>query len=234
MKRHEKVAASMNKQETRIHIEIYSDVVCPWCYVGKRRLERALDQIDGAAEARIIWRPFQLNPTMPKDGIDRTAYLEAKFGSLDAFRQLEEHVLAAGASERISFALEKIARTPNTFAAHRLIWLGEREGCQDALVDALFRGYFEEGADIGSIPTLAGLAARAGLSSEVVERFLRSNEGTAEVKAEESAGHKLGIRGVPYFVVDGTYAISEAQPVDVFVSALQRVAADRAERKAGV
>jgi predicted DsbA family dithiol-disulfide isomerase len=171
---------------------------------------------------------------MPQDGMDRTAYLEAKFGSLDAFRQLEEHVLAAGASERITFAFEKIARTPNSFAAHRLIWLGEREGCQDAVVDALFRGYFEEGADIGSIATLVQLSAHAGLHREIVERFLQSDESTAEVKAEESAGHKLGIRGVPYFIVNGTYAISGAQPVDTFVSALKRVAADRAERKAGV
>lgn len=214
------------------HLDVYSDVVCPWCYVGKRRLERALTEVGGAV--RVTWRPFQLNPTMPKEGMDRTAYLEAKFGSLEAFRQLEEHVQAAGASQRITFAFEKIARTPNTFAAHRLIWLGEREGCQDAVVDALFRGYFEEGADIGSIAALVQLAEQAGLSREVVERFLQSNEGTAEVKADEAAGHKLGIRGVPYFVVDGTYAISGAQPVDIFVSALKRVAGDRAQRKAGV
>jgi predicted DsbA family dithiol-disulfide isomerase len=213
-------------------IDVYSDAVCPWCYVGKRRLERALTEFGG--DVRVTWRPFQLNPTMPKEGMDRTAYLEAKFGSLDAFRQLEEHVQAAGASERITFAFEKIARTPNTFAAHRLIWLGEREGCQDAVVDALFRGYFEEGADIGSIAVLVQLAAQVGLPDESVERFLRSDEGTAEVKAEESAGHKLGIRGVPYFVLDGTYAISGAQPADIFVSALKRVAGDRAQRKAGV
>lgn len=218
--------------EKTLKIEVYSDVVCPWCYVGKRRLERALTEFGG--DVRVTWRPFQLNPTMPKEGMDRTAYLEAKFGSLDAFRQLEEHVQAAGVSEQITFAFEKIARTPNTFAAHRLIWLGEREGCQDAVVDALFRGYFEEGADIGSSAVLVQLAAQAGLPGESVERFLRSDEGTAEVKAEESAGHKLGIRGVPYFIVEGTYAISGAQPVDIFVSALKPVAGDRAQRKAGV
>ena len=213
-------------------IDVYSDAVCPWCYVGKRRLERALTEFGG--DVRVTWRPFQLNPTMPKEGMDRTAYLEAKLGSLDAFRQLEEHVQAAGVSEQITFAFEKIARTPNTFAAHRLIWFAERERCQDAVVDALFRGYFEEGADIGSSAVLVQLAAQAGLPDESVERLLRSDEGTAEVKAEESAGHKLGIRGVPYFIVEGTYAISGAQPVDIFVSALKRVAGDRAQRKAGV
>ena len=214
--------------DSGLHIDVYSDVVCPWCYVGKRRLERALSQVGG--DITTTWRPFQLNPTMPKDGIDRTAYLEAKFGSLDAFRQLEEHVLAAGSAERIPFAFEKLARTPNTFLAHRLIWFAEREGCQDAVVDVLFRGYFEEGADIGSVATLAGLASRAGLSTEAVERFLQSDEGTAEVKTEEATGHKLGIRGVPYFIVNGTYAISGAQPSGRFVETLKQVERVLAEK----
>lgn len=216
--------------ERTLKIEVYSDVVCPWCYVGKRRLERALDQLNGNMQAHVTWKPFQLNPTMPEGGMDRTSYLEAKFGSLESFRQMEEHVLAAGASERIPFAFEKIAKTPNTFLAHRLIWYGARQDRQDAVVDSLFRGYFEEGADIGDVPTLAQLAERAGLDAE---RFLRSDEGVPEVKAEEAAGHRLGIRGVPYFIVDGTYAISGAQPVETFVSSLKRIAADRPERKAG-
>jgi predicted DsbA family dithiol-disulfide isomerase len=204
-------------------IEVYSDVVCPWCYVGKRRLERALDQLNGAAQARITWRPFQLNPTMPKDGMDRTTYLEAKFGSLDTFRKLEEHVLEAGAAERIPFAFEKVARAPNTFLAHRLIWYAEQQGRQNAVVESLFRSYFVEGADIGIPSTLVQLADRSGLSVEAVERFLQSDEGTEEVKAEQAAGHRLGIRGVPYFVLNQTSGISGAQPVDVFVSAIERV-----------
>lgn len=203
-------------------IEIYSDVVCPWCYIGKRRLERALSQLKDAVRPQIIWRPFQLNPTMPKEGMDRTTYLEAKFGSLEAFRRLEEHVLAAGAEERITFAFEKIARTPNTLLAHRLIWYAAQQGCQDAVVDSLFKGYFEEGADIGMISVLVQLAERAGLNAA---HFLQSDGGVAEVKAEESAGHKLGIRGVPYFVLNQAYGISGAQPVDVFVSAMQNALA---------
>jgi len=206
-------------------IDIYSDVVCPWCYIGKRRLERTLDQINGAAQARITWRPFQLNPTMPQEGMDRTMYLEAKFGSLDAFQRLEEQVLSSGVAEPIPFAFAKIARTPNTFLAHRLIWYAEGENCQDAVVDSLFRGYFEEGADIGMPSTLVLLAERAGLNTESVERFLQSNEGIEEVKVEESAGHKLGIRGVPYFVINQAYGISGAQPVELFVSAIQKVRA---------
>ncbi len=203
-------------------IEIYSDVVCPWCYIGKRRLERALDQLNGAATARITWRPFQLNPTMPKDGMDRTTYLAAKFGSHDAFRQMEEHVLAAGAGECIPFAFEKVARTPNTFLAHRLIWHAEQQGCQDAIMESLFRGYFTEGADIGLVPVLGQLAGRAGLDAADVESFLQREEGTTEVKVEEAAGHRIGIRGVPYFVLNGSISISGAQPPDIFVSALQQ------------
>lgn len=204
-------------------IEIYSDVVCPWCYIGKRRLERALDQLNGVAQAQITWRPFELNPTMSKEGMERTTYLESKFGSLDTFRQLEAHVLAAGAAERIPFAFEKVARTPNTFMAHRLIWYAEQQGRQDAVVESLFRGYFVEGANIGMPSTLVQLADRSGLSVEAVERFLQSDEGTEEVKAEEAAGHRLGIRGVPYFVLNQTSTISGAQQVDVFVSAIEKV-----------
>jgi len=203
-------------------IEVYSDVICPWCYVGKRRLERALTVLNGARSTQVIWRPFQLNPTMPKEGMDRMAYLEAKFGSLAAFHSMEEHVLAAGVSERIRFAFQNIARTPNTFLAHRLMWFGAREGCQDAVVESLFRGYFEEGADVGLPATLVELAERAGLDAERVRRLLAGDEGAAEVRTEERAGHQLGIRGVPYFVLNQTYGISGAQPVDVFLSALTR------------
>lgn len=208
-----------------VTIDVYSDVICPWCYVGKRRLERALARLDDV-QTHVTWRPFQLNPTMPKEGMDRTTYLEAKFGSLAAFRRLEEHILAAGLSEAIPFAFEKIVRTPNTFSAHRLIWYAGQQSCQDEVVDSLFRGYFEEGTDIGSSEALTRLAASAGLDAE---RFLRSDEGVAEVKAEEAAGHRLGIRGVPYFVFNSRYAISGAQPAEEFVAAIQKVRAQPAE-----
>src|SRR5690242_6147379 len=208
-----------------IEIEVYSDVVCPWCYVGKRRLQRAMAQLDGI-QAHVTWRPFQLNPTMRTEGMDRTAYLEAKFGSLDAFRRLEEHVLAAGTSEQIPFAFEKIMRTPNTFSAHRLIWYAQRQGHQDFVVESLFACYFIEGADIGSLSTLARLAELAGLDAE---RFLQSDEGVEEVKAEEAAGHRLGIRGVPYCLLNNTYGISGAQPVEVFVAAIEKVLAQSAD-----
>ena len=205
-----------------VTIDIYSDIVCPWCYVGKRRLERALAQLNGAVRARTTWRPFQLNPTMSSDGMDRTAYLKAKFGSLEAFGRMEEQLLAAGVEERIPFAFEKIQRTPNTFAAHRLVWYAAQQGTQDNVVEALFRAYFLEGQNIGDVTTLTHVAAEAGLDRTETEEFLESEKGVVEVKGEEAVGRRLGISGVPYFVLNGSISISGAQPPDIFVSAIQQ------------
>lgn len=217
----------MNARE--LAIQIYSDVICPWCFVGKRRLERALRQIGGALKVDVTWRPFQLNPTMPKQGMDRTVYLETKFGSLDAFKEMEKRLLEAGRAEQIPFAFEKILRTPNTFLAHRLIWYAQRQGKQDAVVEELFRAYFVGGNDIGNIQTLAKVAEQAGLEQREVECFLPSEIGMAEVKTEEATGHRMGIRGVPYFVVNDLYAISGAQRAETFLVAFQQIGADLAE-----
>ena len=205
-----------------MQVDIYSDIVCPWCYVGKRRMERALAQLDGAAQAHITWRPFQLNPTMPLDGMDRTTYLKAKFGSLEAFGRMEEQLLAAGKDEQIPFAFEKIQRTPNTFAAHRLAWYAAQQGKQDEVVEALFRAYFLEGKHIGDVKTLTHVAAESGLDRTETDTFLASEKGMVEVKAEEAVGRRLGIRGVPYFVFNGSIAISGAQTPDIFVSAIRQ------------
>ncbi len=201
-----------------MQIDIYSDIVCPWCYVGKRRLERALTSVGG--DIHVTWGPFQLNPTMPLDGMDRFAYLKAKFGSLEAFGQMKEQLLAAGEEEQIPFAFEKIQRTPNTFSAHRLVWHAAQQGKQDEVVEALFRAYFLEGKNIGDLKTLAHVAVEAGLDRTETEEFLASDKGVTEVKMEEAVGHRLGISGVPYFVINGTVAISGAQPSDIFVSAI--------------
>ncbi|MBX3301442.1 MAG: DsbA family oxidoreductase [Nitrospira sp.] len=210
--------------EQNLKIEVYSDVVCPWCYVGKRRLERALQQLGSSVKTDIQWRPFQLNPTMPQNGMDRTVYLETKFGSLAAFKEMEERLLEAGRAEQIPFSFDKIARTPNTFLAHRLIWYAGRQGKQDAVVEELFRAYFVEGNDIGNAQTLAKEAKQAGLEPKEVELFLASETGIAEVKREEAGGHQMGIRGVPYFVLNDMYAISGAQRPEAFLEVFQRIA----------
>ena len=224
----------MNGQDVALNIEIYSDVICPWCYVGKRRFERALKQWNAFVPVEISWRPFQLNPTMPKSGMDRRQYLEAKFGGPAAAQAIYSQVETAGAGEGIPFAFDRIARTPNTFNAHRLIWLAGHQGRQDELVEMLFRGYFVEGGDVGNVETLSQAAADAGLDRGTVETFLNSDEGVESVKAEEAAGHRLGIRGVPYFVFNGTSALSGAQPPEQFLAVFRQISAGLTTGKAGV
>ena len=216
-----------------MQIEIYSDVVCPWCFVGKRRLERALETAGYTQQAHIAWRPFQLNPTMPKEGMDRRVYLEAKFGGAEARRAMEERVTKAGEADGLVFAFDRIERTPNTFDAHRLIWFAGQQGCQDEVAEALFRSYFTNGREIGSLNSLTEIASDCGLSREEVERFLASDQGVQEVRTEEATGRRLGIRGVPYFVLNGSIAISGAQPSEIFVSALQQAEDSVVKRKKG-
>lgn len=222
----------MNSQDVALHIDVYSDVICPWCYVGKRRLERALQVWDGAP-VNIRWRPFQLNPTMPRDGMDRRQYLEAKFGGPEAARAIYDQVAGAGVAEGIQFAFERIVRTPNTFAAHRLIWWAGHHGKQDEMVEILFRRYFLDGGDIGDFESLSQAAADVGLDRAIVETCLTGEEGVEEVRREEALGHQLGIRGVPYFVINGTSALSGAQPPEQLVAAFRDSVAGSAMGKAG-
>ncbi|MCP9451394.1 MAG: DsbA family oxidoreductase [Nitrospira sp.] len=199
-------------------IEVYSDVICPWCYVGKRRLERVLQHLAGLVPTTVHWRPFQLNPGMPLDGMDRTAYLEAKFGSREAYRRLEEQVMAA--EEEIPFAFDRITVTPNTLLAHRLIWYAGAQGRQDAMVETLFRLYFVEGRDIGRAETLSEAAGQVGLAASEVKEFLGGSEGVDEVCRAEAVGRRLGIRAVPCFVFNGTSMLTGAQPADVLRTAI--------------
>jgi predicted DsbA family dithiol-disulfide isomerase len=181
----------MSEQDAALHIDIYSDVICPWCYVGKRRLEQALKAWDGVP-VNIRWRPFQLNPTMPRNGMDRRQYLDAKFGGSAAAQAIYDQVSRAGAEEGIPFAFERIARTPNTFAAHRLIWLAGHQGKQDEVVEMLFRQYFLEGGDIGNIETLAQAAADTGLDRATIKIFLASNGGSRSCEDRRSRWPSYG------------------------------------------
>jgi predicted DsbA family dithiol-disulfide isomerase len=216
-----------------MQIEIYSDVVCPWCFIGKRRLEQVIETAGYAEQAHIAWRPFELNPTMPKEGMDRRVHLDAKFGGAEARRAIEDRVAKAGEADGIEFAFDRIARTPNTFDAHRLIWFAGQQGCQDEVAEALFHSYFTNGREIGSLNSLAEIASDCGLSREEVERFLASDRAVQEVQTEEAIGHRLGIRGVPHFILNGSTSISGAQPPDIFVSAFQQAEDRIVKRKEG-
>jgi predicted DsbA family dithiol-disulfide isomerase len=219
--------------ESRMHVEIYSDMVCPWCFIGKRRWEKAIETAGYANQVQVTWRPFQLNPTMPKSGMDRRTYLEAKFGGAEARREIEERLAKAGVTDGIMFAFDRIARTPNTFEAHRLMWFSQQHKKQDDLAEGLFHAYFSEGRDIGDGQTLVDVAEEIGLDRDATRQFFASDQGVEVVREEEATGHGIGIQGVPYFVLNGTYAISGAQSPDIFVSALQKVESDRTDGKAG-
>jgi predicted DsbA family dithiol-disulfide isomerase len=208
----------------KLTIEVFSDVVCPWCYIGKRRLEKSLELLGGEHEIEVLWRPFQLNPGMPPEGIERQTYRTAKFGSWERSLELDARVAAVGASVGIAFAFDRIARTPDTFDAHRLIWYSQGRGKQNALVETMFRAYFTEGQDIGERKVLCDLGVDVGLDRIEVECFLSSDGGLSEVRPEEERGRRMGIDGVPYFLIDGRVALSGAQEPEVIVEAIEKAA----------
>lgn len=208
-----------------MQIDVISDTVCPWCYIGKRRLERAL-KLRPQLSFEIRWRPFQLDPHTPAEGVDRTAYIERKFGSSDKIKPIHAALLKAGDDEGIAFAFEKIARTPNTINSHRLIRWSHSMGVQDALVELLFHRYFVEGADIGQIKVLAAIADEAGMDGELAEELLASDADRELVEREDSLARKIGINGVPTFLIGGKVLISGAQDAEVLARAIDRVAAE--------
>ena len=206
-----------------LRVDVFSDVVCPWCFVGKRRHEAALRELGDEARDEVAWRPFQLNPTMPREGIERQKYRARKFGSRAQSEALDAQLAAVGREVGIEFRFDLMARTPNTFDAHRLLRLAHERGVQDAVAEALFVAYFTNGVDIGDHAALADVAAGAGLGRAEVLRFLESTEGVARVADEEARGRELGISGVPFFVVDDAYGISGAQPPEYLVAAFREI-----------
>ncbi len=210
-----------------IQIDIVSDAICPWCFIGKRRLEKALAERPDL-QVEISWRPFQLNPDMPREGMERSAYVTAKFGSVERARQMYANVAAAGAGEGATIAYDLMQRTPNTLDAHRLIrWAGSA-GVQDKVVEALFVRYFEQGADIGNHDTLVTVATEAGMDGAVVRDLLASDADLEAVQAEDAYARKLGIQGVPCFIIGGRYAVSGAQEPEAFIEIFKRVQAEAA------
>ncbi len=199
-----------------MHIDIISDTVCPWCYVGKRRFERALDSVH-PADLTIDWRTFMLNPEMPPEGVERSGYMVRKFGTEGRVREIYERLGEAGAGEGIGFAFERIARMPRSLDSHRLIrWAAPNEH-QTELVQEIFAAFFERGDDIGDVEVLAAAASGAGLDAEKARSFLLSDKGVEAILDEDREVKALGIHSVPCFVIDGHYVISGAQPAEAFL-----------------
>jgi predicted DsbA family dithiol-disulfide isomerase len=208
-----------------VTIDIVSDVICPWCFIGKRRLERALALYEGGEKPLAHWLPFELNPQMPEGGMDRRTYRSAKFGSWERSLALDAQVASSGREEGIAFDFTAVARTPNTRAAHRLIWLAGERGVQDGVVEALFRGYFTGGKDLSDPAVLASVATSGGLDRGEVDRLLAGDAGLAAVLALEEEARRRGFLGVPTFIINGTPTFSGAQQVETFLKAFNDAAA---------
>jgi predicted DsbA family dithiol-disulfide isomerase len=210
----------MTDQREALTIDVVSDVVCPWCYLGKKRLERALAENGEATQVR--WRPYQLDPTIPAGGLDRQAYMRNKFGDDGRLEQIHERLRALGAEEGIAYAFDKIERSPNTLDAHRLIRWAAEAGVQDAVVDRLFSLYFEQGRDIGDRKLLAEVARAAGMDAQSVEKRLAEGTDEREVQQEIAQAQSLGVTGVPFFIFASRFGVPGAQSAEVLTSALER------------
>ena len=208
-----------------LRIDIVSDVICPWCLIGKTRLGEAERLLAGEITLDVHWRPFQLDGTIPPEGKDRRAYLEAKFGGPEGAKQVYDRIKAAGAQDGIDFRFDLIRLTPNTLDAHRLIRsAGETSSAaQNKVVTELFRTYFLEGGDLTSADTLLNIAAEAGLDREEIAAQLESGDDKDATLAEIAAAGQAGIGGVPCFIVDEMYAIEGAQPSDALVGAFREI-----------
>jgi predicted DsbA family dithiol-disulfide isomerase len=211
----------------RLIIEIYSDLICPWCYIGRRRLGEALRRLDFSEPPNIVWRPFELNPDLPNLGLDRRAYRIAKFGTLERSQAMDREVTETGKALGLAFHYDRVLVTPNTLNGHRLLWWTREMASQDSLAEALFRAYFSEGRDLGKLEVLADVAAEVGLSREQARLFLESDQGREEVLAEEREARRRGLNSVPFFFLNAIPAFAGAQPPGVFVEAFRKVLASK-------
>jgi predicted DsbA family dithiol-disulfide isomerase len=205
-------------------IEVISDAICPWCWIAKRRLDRAIAALAPDVTASVTWRPFELNPEMPKAGVDRRAYRSAKFGSWPRSQALDAQVAAAGRLDGLVFNHDKVERTPNTVNAHRLIQMAGHQGKQDDVIAGLFTAYFNEGRDVGDSTVLADVGASAGLDRARILAMLASDEGLTEVRSELQRAVNLRVSGVPTVLVEGIPLFSGAIRAELMEAELRKAA----------
>src|ERR1700760_4674748 len=204
-----------------MQIDIVSDTVCPWCFIGKRRLERAL-AMRPDVPVEIFWRPYRLDPTIPREGVDRKADMKGKFGDNPRSGAMRDAIMAEGEGEGIAFAFDKILKSPNTLDSHRVIRWAAGAGLQDAVVERFFRAYFIEGRDIGDTAMLAELAGEAGMDAALVAKLLAGDADLAEVEREAGLANEMGIRGVPTFIFDSRMMISGAREPEILVKVIAK------------
>lgn len=214
-----------------IRLDIFSDPICPWCYIGKANLDRALEA-HANHPFEIEWHPFQLNPEMPAEGADRRSYLEVRFGGKQNAAGIYARVEQAAEAAGVSINFETMNRVPNTLDAHRLIHWAGLEGRQTVMVSALFRAYFRDGKDIGDKATLATLAGDAGMDKAVAARLLATSEDRADLAARDAHARQRGVNSVPTFVIANQYVLTGAQPVDLWGRVIDELVANKSDEAA--
>ncbi|MGZ5937242.1 MAG: DsbA family oxidoreductase [Rhizomicrobium sp.] len=204
-----------------MQIDIVSDTVCPWCFIGKRRIGRAMVMRPNV-NFDVFWRPYRLDPTIPREGVDRRAYLKAKFGDSPRSSAMGDAIRSEGAGEGIEFAFDKIAKTPNTLDSHRLVRWAAGAGVQDDMVERLFQAYFIDGRDVGDPAVLSAIATEAGMDGDLVATLLAGDADLAEVEREAGLASEMGISGVPTFIFDSKFMISGAREAEVLVRVIDK------------
>ena len=199
-----------------VRVDIVSDVVCPWCYIGWNRLKRAAGELGPEVRLDVHWLPFELNPDMPAEGVERRAHLARKFGE-DQIGEIFERISSAAEADGVPMHLDRVERSPSTLKAHRLLLLAEEAGTSTELNERLFDDYFVQGRDVGDEGVLVEAASSVGLPADQAAQFLQSDVGEQEVRSLQSEAQRLGIQGVPCFVLDRTYAVSGAQEPEYFL-----------------
>jgi predicted DsbA family dithiol-disulfide isomerase len=210
----------MNQESESLTIDIVSDVVCPWCYLGEKRLEAALAEAPQPVAVR--WRPYQLDPTIPDGGLDRAEYMAKKFGKGGRLQAAHDNLARLGAELDIPFAFDKIKRSPNTLDAHRLIRWANAAGVQAKVVDRLFKAYFVEGRDIGDRGVLIDIAGECGLDAKLVEKLLTEGADIDLVREEIAQAQAIGVSGVPFFIFAGRLGVPGAQDPSVLLRAMSQ------------
>jgi len=210
-----------------MQIDIVSDTVCPWCFIGKRKLEKALAMRPDIA-FDVKWRAYRLDPNVPREGVDRRAYMKAKFGDGPRVSGMSDAIKAAGDAERIAFAFDRIEKRPDTTDSHRLVRWAASSGKQNDIVERLFKAYFEEGRDIGDRSVLKAVAAEAGMDAELVDELLAKDSDRELIEQEDALAHQMGISGVPTFIFNNKYLISGAYDPDRLVRVIDKAQAEAA------
>jgi predicted DsbA family dithiol-disulfide isomerase len=204
-----------------MQIDIVSDTVCPWCFIGKRRIGRAM-AMRPDIKFDVYWRPYRLDPTIPREGVDRRAYLKAKFGDSPRSSAMGDAIRSEGAGEGIEFAFDRIAKSPNTLDSHRLVRWSASAGVQDQVVELLFHAYFIDGRDIGDTATLSQIASKAGMDGELVASLLAGDADFESVEREAGLANEMGITGVPTFIFDSKFMISGAREPELLVRIIDK------------